>query len=117
MSKNTAFIEVGGDNFEEEVLKSPQPVLVDFYGEHCMPCKALAPILEKISEEFPGLKIVKFNCDLTASKRKIIQNYQIRSLPTMLFFKNELLVDRLHGFNGQTENQIKQIVRKMLQEN
>jgi thioredoxin 1 len=72
--------------FEQEVLKSETPVLVDFWAEWCGPCHAVAPILEKIAEERAGeLRLVKVNID---EEPEIAERYGIASIPTMVLFKD-----------------------------
>jgi thioredoxin 1 len=72
-------------NFEEEVLKSDLPVLVDFTATWCGPCKALAPIVEKLADEYEG-KIKVGKCDTDESKQ-IAMKYGIRSVPTVMVFR------------------------------
>ncbi|MEO7329835.1 MAG: thioredoxin [Minicystis sp.] len=72
-------------NFEAEVLNSDQPVLVDFTATWCGPCKALAPIVDKLADEFEG-KVRVGKLDIDASP-KIAQKYGVRSVPTVLVFK------------------------------
>src|SRR5215218_4358310 len=73
-------------NFESEVLKSDVPVLVDFTATWCGPCKALAPIIDKVADEFEGkVKVGKVDIDDAAA---IATKYGIRSVPTVLVFKN-----------------------------
>jgi thioredoxin 1 len=73
-------------SFEQEVLQSDTPVLVDFWAEWCGPCHAVAPILEKIAEERAGeLRLVKVNID---EEPEIAERYGIASIPTMVLFKN-----------------------------
>ncbi len=77
--------EVTMGTFEDEVLKSTKPVLVDFWAPWCGPCKMIAPVLADIAEERQGsLKVVKVNVDEQAA---LAQRYNIRSIPTMLLFK------------------------------
>ena len=77
---------VSDDNFETEVLKSDTPVLVDFWAEWCSPCKMIAPILEELAPEFEGrLQIAKVDVD---GNPKIPQQFGIRSIPTLILFKN-----------------------------
>jgi thioredoxin 1 len=73
------------DTFEQEVLKSDQPVIVDFWAEWCGPCHAVAPVLDKIADERKDeLKIVKLNID---EEQEIAQRYGIVSIPTIVLFK------------------------------
>ena len=73
-------------NFKADVLESKEPVLVDFWAEWCEPCKAIAPSLEKLSEEMSNkLKIVKINVDENPSTS---QAYSIRSIPALMIFKD-----------------------------
>lgn len=73
------------DTFETEVLKSEQPVIVDFWAEWCGPCHAVAPVLEKIAEERAGeLRVVKVNID---EEPALAQRYGVMSIPTIVLFK------------------------------
>jgi thioredoxin 1 len=74
------------ESFDQEVLSSDTPVLVDFWAEWCQPCHMVAPVLDKIAEEREGeLKLVKINID---EQPAIAQRYGIASIPTMMLFKN-----------------------------
>ena len=79
-------IPVTDQTFEEEVLKSDIPVLVDFWAEWCGPCKMIAPILEELSTEYEGkIKIAKVDVDSNAEKAG---QYGVRGIPTLLIFKD-----------------------------
>ena len=74
------------ETFEDEVLRSETPVLVDFWAEWCGPCHAVSPVLDRIADERPGqLKLVKVNID---EERELAERYGIASIPTMILFKD-----------------------------
>jgi thioredoxin 1 len=80
-------IEVTNDNFEEEVLKSEIPVLVDFWAPWCQPCLMMAPTLDDLSEELEGkIKICKLNTEIPENQELAVK-YQIQSIPNMKLFK------------------------------
>lgn len=72
-------------NFEQEVLNSDIPVLVDFWAPWCMPCKRLGPVIEEIAEEVTDVKICKLNTDEADT---LAIKYGVRSIPTLILFKN-----------------------------
>ena len=83
------------ENFEEEVLKSELPVLVDFYADWCGPCKMMAPIVENIAREYDGkLKVGKCNID---DNMQMAQRYRVASIPTFMVFKGGEAVETLIG--------------------
>ncbi len=81
--------------FEEEVIKSDRPVLVDFWAEWCAPCRMLAPVVKEIAEEF-GDRIRVYKMDLDANPQTP-QRYNVRAVPTLLFFKSGEVADQLVG--------------------
>jgi thioredoxin 1 len=93
MSKHT--VEVTDANFDEVVLKSTVPVVVDFWAQWCGPCLAIAPALEELAQEFDGkLVIAKLDVDNNPEKS---QAYQVRSIPYLVFFKNGQISERHVG--------------------
>ena len=82
------------DNFEEEVLKSEVPVLVDFWATWCGPCQARSPIVEEVAGEVEGVKVGKVDVD---DQDKLARKYKIFSIPTLLVFKNGEVAERSVG--------------------
>ena len=86
-------------NFEEEVLKSDQPVLVDFWAEWCMPCRMLAPVIDKLAEKYEGkAKIGKVDTD---ANRDTAVKYGIQSIPTVILIKNGEPAKTLVGMQNE----------------
>ena len=99
MSENT-FIATD-QNFEEEVLKSPVPVVIDFWAAWCVPCKMIAPTLEELGAEFAGkVKIGKLNVD---ENRGTATNYGIRGIPSLILFKDGAVKEQMVGVHSKQE--------------
>jgi len=88
-------VELSETNFEQEVLKANTPVLVDFWAVWCGPCKMIAPIVDELAVEYEGkLKIGKVDVD---NHQQIAMQYGIRSIPTLLIFKDGKVVEQIIG--------------------
>ena len=88
-------VEVNDSNFEEIVLKSDKPVIVDFWAEWCGPCRMIGPIVEELSEDYKDQAVcTKVDVD---SSPGVASKYGIRNIPTILFFKNGEIVDKQVG--------------------
>lgn len=113
MSQTPYIFDVTGANFEQLVLENSfhKPVLVDFWAEWCAPCKALMPLLAKITEEYQGeLVLAKVNCDI---EQDVVARFGVRSLPTVVLFKDGQPVD---GFAGaQPESAIRAMLEPHVQ--
>ncbi len=94
-----SIVELNETNFEAEVLKSDQPVLVDFWTEWCGPCKMLAPALDEIAAEQAGrVKIVKVNVD---SNSELVARFGVQSIPTLLYFAGGEVRDKSVGVQSK----------------
>lgn len=94
-------LDIGDDNFEEEILKASKPSVVDFWAPWCAPCRAIAPLMEELAKDFGDkIKFAKCNVDnnpVTPGK------YNIRSIPTIIFFKNGEIVKQVVGMVARSK--------------
>ena len=98
----THLIPVTDASFAEEVLKSDQPVLVDFWAEWCAPCRALGPIVESLSADYEGqAKIAKVDID---ANQQIAMQFGIRSIPTVMLFDKGEVVDTFVGVRPKSDS-------------
>jgi thioredoxin 1 len=103
-------VEVSDATFDQEVLRSEQPVLVDFWAVWCGPCKAIAPIVDGVAAAYAGkLKVAKVNVDENGATPS---RYGVRGIPTLLFFKGGKVADQVVGYVPQ--NVIEEKIQRML---
>jgi len=98
---NENVTEFTDQNFEQEVLQSSQPVLVDFWAEWCMPCRMLAPTIDKIAKDYAGkVKVGKVDTD---ANRDISIKYGISAIPTVILFKNGQVAQKFVGLRQEKD--------------
>ena len=96
-----AILTLTQENFSEQVLQSPAPVLVDFWAEWCGPCKMIAPLLDELADEYDGkVKIGKVNID---EQQRLAAEYGVRAIPTLLVFHRGQVTDQLVGARSKRD--------------
>jgi len=103
-------IDVTDQSFESEVLNSDTPAIIDFWAEWCAPCRAIAPIVKDLAEQYgEKVKIVKMNIDENPSTPS---KYEVRAIPTVLAFRNGEVVEMLQG--ARPKGDFEEMIRKLL---
>jgi len=101
MDNNSATITLDESNFDKEVNQSDKPVIVDFWAEWCGPCKMIAPLLDEIAKEkAESVKVAKVNVD---ENQSLSFKFNIRAIPSLLFFKNGQLRDQVTGMTSKKD--------------
>jgi len=108
---NSEFVKHAGDSdFSTVVLKEGKPTLVDFWAPWCGPCRSIGPIVEELAEQFKdGVKVMKLNVD---DSQKTAINFNVRSIPTLILFKDGQAVDTIVGL--VPKEKLENLVRKAL---
>ena len=103
-------VVVTDSNFNDEVVNSQTPVLIDFWAEWCGPCRMVGPVVEELAQEFEGkIKVGKVNVD---ENQKTAAQFGIRSIPTLLIFKGGILVNQMVG--AQPKKKLVEAINKIL---
>lgn len=103
-------VQLTDDGFDQEVLKSEMPVLVDFWASWCAPCKAISPVVDALAEEYDGrVKVGKLNVDENPATPG---QYGVRGIPTLILFKDGKVVDQVVG--AVPKNQLEGLIKKAL---
>jgi thioredoxin 1 len=103
-------VSINNDNFQNEVIDSKIPVLIDFWAPWCGPCKMISPTIDELAKEYDGkVKVCKINTD---ENMDLSSKYQVTSIPCLLFFKDGKPVEKIIGF--KSKNDIASVINKVI---
>jgi thioredoxin 1 len=109
MADNPNLLNVSDGDFEQQVLKSDIPALVDFWAAWCGPCRTVGPVVEELASEYSGkVKVAKLNVD---ENKETPARYEVRGIPTLMLFKDGQVVDRIVG--AVPKGRIKELLDKV----
>jgi thioredoxin 1 len=109
MADNPNILNVSDGDFEQQVLKSDIPALVDFWAAWCGPCRTVGPVVEELASEYSGkVKVTKLNVD---ENKETPARYEVRGIPTLMLFKDGQVVDRIVG--AVPKGRIKELLDKV----
>jgi len=101
LATSEKIVHISDTSFEQDVLKAPRPVLIDFWAEWCGPCKLIAPLIEEIArEKGDAIKVGKVNID---ENQNLSFKFNIRAIPTLLIFKNGQVRDQVTGMTSKKD--------------
>jgi thioredoxin 1 len=109
MSENENLLHVTDGDFDQQVLQSDIPALVDFWAAWCGPCRTVGPIVEELAEEYKGkVKVAKLDVD---NNKQVASKYGVRGIPTLMLFKDGQIVDQIVG--AVPKSRIKELLDKV----